>query len=103
MWKEMKKKDECETDSDEPMNMLRKEFQDQNTKNGHDEIYFQIPETSHHYRKSVRVGIAVKVPVAQVLPLWNIRNILWYIFTAKRGIETFHLIHSEKMKPENFK
>ena len=83
--------------------MFREESKNQHSENGKDKIYFQIPETSHHHGKSICIGVLVKIPVPEILPLRNIRNILRNILRPESGVEVFHPVQSKNIQSENFK
>ena len=83
--------------------MFREESKNQHSENGKDKIDFQIPETSHHDWESVRIGVLMKIPISEILPLRNIGNVLWDIFRSESGVEFLHPFQSENIQPENFK
>ena len=76
--------------------------QNQNPENGQNKIYFQVPKTSHHHRKSVGIRVLVKIPIPQILPLRIGRNVLRNILSAESAVEILHPLHPEKAQSENF-
>ncbi len=83
--------------------MLREKTEDQSCKNRQNKIDFQIPETAHHHRESVCVGILMQIPVTQILPLRYIRNIHRNIFTAEGRVEILQPGQAEEMQANYFK
>lgn len=89
------------TQSGKPADVFREKFQNHHTKNRQDKIYFQVPETTHNDRKRITVGVRMKVPVAEILPLRLQGNAGRDIFGSKSGVKLLQPIYREKKESEN--